>query len=60
MLAIVEIVVLTALVIVQAYQVTLHRIVEVLLVHEHVRAEYYLVLLRQEGPLHEAITSFET
>ena len=39
---------------------TLHRSAEVLLVHEHVRAENYLIFLRQESPLHEAITCFET
>ena len=60
MLTIIEVVVVTALVVVHTNHLALDRIDEVLSLDEHVRAQHDLVLLGDEGSLHEAITSFKT
>ena len=59
MLAIVKAVVLTALVVVQLYHLTLHCIIEVLALDEHVRAENDLVGFWDQGSIHEAVTCLE-
>ena len=53
---IIEIVVIAALIVVQSDQVPLHRVLKIFLLHEHVRAEDYLVFLGYERPLHESVT----
>ena len=55
---IIEIVIITALIVVQTDQVSLHCILKVFLLHEHVRAEDYLVFLGYERPLHKSVTVF--
>ena len=59
MLAIIEVVVLTALVVIQANELPFHRIVEVLFLHQDVGAKYYLVFLWDKSTLHESITRFK-
>ena len=59
MLAVVETVILTTLVVVEADQVSLNCIIKVPLLYENVRAKDYLVTFWDECPLHEAVTIFE-
>ena len=60
MLAVVETIVLTTLVVVKADQVSLDGIFIVLLYHEHVRAEDYLVSFWDKCPLHKPVARFES
>ena len=58
--AIIEVVILASLEIVESNQLTFHGIIELLAFDEHVGAQHDLILLRDEGTLHKAITSFKS
>ena len=53
---IIEVVVIATLIVIQSDQVPFHRVLKVFLLHEHVRAEDYLVFFGYERPLHESVT----
>ena len=55
MLAVVAIIVLRAFVVVHFYQMPLHCILKVLFLGECIRAEQYLVLFRDVGPLQKSV-----
>ena len=59
MLAVVEVIVLTALEVVHSNQLSFHGIVKVLALHKNVGAENDLILFRDESSLHESIAGLQ-
>ena len=57
--AIIEVVVVTAFVIIHSNQLPLHRVVKVSLVDEDVRAQNDLVFFWDQGSLHEPVACFK-
>ena len=55
MLAVVEIVVFTALVVIKADQVSFEGVIKVTALDQHIRTEDYLVLLGDESSLHKSV-----